>query len=171
MIPMSVVYTGLVGAAIAIVVATWQQNWKLKVLFLLLLRLAIGWQFLFEGLHKIHSHQVGVTETSKPFSSEPYFKVAPGPMGAMMRQVAGIAPETTIREKVVGEAMTLDAFNKLSVDAQASLCPKPVAEELTPPPTKDGPGAENLKAAWAKYARWLVAERHDAKVKYFGNDV
>ena len=34
--------------------------------FLVSLRLAIGWHFFIEGLHKIHTHQIGKTATSKP---------------------------------------------------------------------------------------------------------
>ena len=64
-IPAQVVYAGLVGLFFALVIATAQQKWKPKVFFLLALRLAIGWQFFFEGMHKIHSHAVGVTETSR----------------------------------------------------------------------------------------------------------
>ena len=52
--------------------------------FLILLRLAIGWHFFFEGYHKIHSDEIGPTETSKPFSSEMYFREATGPLGPLM---------------------------------------------------------------------------------------
>ena len=78
-LPVQILYAGLVGVLIALIVATAQQNWKPKVFFLLALRLAIGWQFLFEGLHKIQSHYIGATETNRPFSSEPYFKRSPRP--------------------------------------------------------------------------------------------
>ena len=64
---------------------------NLARLFLVLLRLAIGWHFLFEGMHKIHSHLVGPTETTRPFSSEPYFRDADGPLGDVVRKEMGIA--------------------------------------------------------------------------------
>jgi uncharacterized membrane protein YphA (DoxX/SURF4 family) len=51
------------------------------VVFLVLLRLAIGWHFLFEGLHKVHS-----TYSDRPFSSAGYFREAEGPLGAWMRR-------------------------------------------------------------------------------------
>jgi len=47
---------------------------------LIILRLIIGWHFLFEGLHKIHS-----LYTPKPFSSEIYFRESSGPMGKIMK--------------------------------------------------------------------------------------
>lgn len=47
---------------------------------LVLLRLAIGWHFLFEGFHKLHS-----LNTPKPFSSEIYFRESAGPLGKTMR--------------------------------------------------------------------------------------
>ena len=47
---------------------------------LILLRLIIGWHFLFEGLHKIHS-----LYSPKPFSSEIYFRESSGPLGKFMK--------------------------------------------------------------------------------------
>ena len=50
-------YAGLAGTAPGADRRHRDQNgWSLRVFFLLALRLAIGWHFLFEGLHKIHSH-------------------------------------------------------------------------------------------------------------------
>jgi len=59
------------------------------VFFLILLRLAIGWHFFFEGLDKIQSQWIGPTESSRPFSSAGYFREAPGPMGGWMRSTLG----------------------------------------------------------------------------------
>jgi len=47
---------------------------------LILLRLIIGWHFLFEGLHKIHS-----LYSPRPFSSEIYFRESSGPLGKFMK--------------------------------------------------------------------------------------
>src|SRR5262245_58823637 len=88
-VPLAVLYAGLAGTILALIVATWQNKWSCRVFFLLALRLAIGWHFLFEGLHKIHSHYVGETQTNRPFSSEPYFAAAEGPLGPTMRRQFG----------------------------------------------------------------------------------
>ena len=48
--------------------------------FLILLRVAIGWHFLFEGIDKVESMRRGVTETSRPFSSAGYLNESSGPM-------------------------------------------------------------------------------------------
>lgn len=88
-IPIQVLYAGLAGTVLALIVATAQNKWSPKVFFLLALRLAIGWHFLFEGLHKIHSHNVGVAEGNRPFSSEPYFKDADGPLAPLVRARTG----------------------------------------------------------------------------------
>ena len=61
----------------------------LTMAFLVLLRLAIGWHFLFEGLHKLDSFVRGETTTNKPFSSAGYFREAPGPLAYEMRQFVG----------------------------------------------------------------------------------
>jgi uncharacterized membrane protein YphA (DoxX/SURF4 family) len=64
------------------------MNWMTRV-FLVLLRLAIGWHFFFEGLEKVESVWRGPTETSRPFTSEGYLREASGPLGEVMRQQIG----------------------------------------------------------------------------------
>ena len=57
--------------------------------FLVLLRLAIGWHFLFEGIEKIESVNVGPTTTNRPWTSEPYLREASGPFGDYFRRQIG----------------------------------------------------------------------------------
>jgi uncharacterized membrane protein YphA (DoxX/SURF4 family) len=129
-LPLAVLYAGLAGTLLALVVATAQQRWQPRVFFLLALRLAIGWHFLFEGLHKVHSHWVGPTDTSKPFSSEPYMRVAPGPIGGLMRRQFD-DPGAAIAAKVRrGQEIAPEAFAKLPADKQAEACPAAVADAL-----------------------------------------
>src|SRR4051794_18175060 len=85
-LPSVIVYAGLLGLVAALIIVTAQNRWSLRVFFLLALRLAIGWQFFFEGMHKIESHWTGPSETNKPFTSEPYFKASPTAMGERMRK-------------------------------------------------------------------------------------
>jgi uncharacterized membrane protein YphA (DoxX/SURF4 family) len=56
------------------------MKWTTK-LFLILLQLAIGWHFLYEGLWKI--------KEEKKWSSRPYLSAANGPTGPAMRWSAG----------------------------------------------------------------------------------
>src|SRR6185312_14417030 len=65
-----ILYAGLAGTLLALIIASAQQKWSLRVFFLLALRLAIGWHFLFEGLHKIHSVYAGPGANNRVFSSE-----------------------------------------------------------------------------------------------------
>src|SRR4051794_17654579 len=58
-------------------------------IFLVLLRLAIGWHFLFEGIDKVRSLQIGPADTNKPFTSAGYFREAGGPLGSWIRGTAG----------------------------------------------------------------------------------
>src|SRR5947209_15616450 len=113
-IPIQVLYAGLGGTVLALIVATIQNRWSCRVFFLLALRLAIGWHFLFEGLHKVHSHSVGPTDANpRTFSSEPYFRAAPGPVGAFMRRQFE-DPDAVIASKVrPKENVTPEAFAKL----------------------------------------------------------
>jgi uncharacterized membrane protein YphA (DoxX/SURF4 family) len=99
-IPIQVLYAGLAGCVLALIVATIQNRWSLRVFFILALRLAIGWHFLFEGLHKVHSHYAGPSETTRPFTSEPYFREADGPLGPVMRQKLG-DPDEQVKAKLV----------------------------------------------------------------------
>jgi uncharacterized membrane protein YphA (DoxX/SURF4 family) len=58
-------------------------------LFLVLLRLAIGWHLLFEGVVKVRTHELGKTTTNTPFTSAPYLRDANGPLGDFFREQAG----------------------------------------------------------------------------------
>jgi uncharacterized membrane protein YphA (DoxX/SURF4 family) len=123
-------YAGLAGCLIALLVATWQQRWRARVFFLLALRLAIGWHFLFEGMYKIHSHAVGESAYNRVFTSEPYFKVAPGPFGEeMRRRTDDPAPVIAARATPAAE-VTPETFAALSAAEQAARCPEVVAKEL-----------------------------------------
>lgn len=57
------------------------------VLFVLM-RMTIGWHFLFEGIAKIYS-----TYTPKPFSSAGYFRESPGPLKQWMGGIFPLDPD------------------------------------------------------------------------------
>ena len=82
------------------------------VVFLVLLRLAIGWHFLYEGLHKLHSIELGETSTNpRPFTSASYFRDAPGPFATFMRGQLGdpdavAVAELTVEPVPAGEDVT-----------------------------------------------------------------
>jgi uncharacterized membrane protein YphA (DoxX/SURF4 family) len=130
MIPLSVIYVGLAGVMLALVVATAFQRGSPRVFFILALRLAIGWHFLFEGLHKIHSHYVGPTETNRPFSSAAYFRHAPGPLGPLLRR-SYEDPEGVIAARVrVPSTIDPELLRRSTLEDQAQACPTAVAAEL-----------------------------------------
>ncbi len=56
----------------------------LAIVFLVLLRIAIGWQFLYEGLWKYDT-----LDTAQPWSSEGYLKNAQGPLREHFRAMTG----------------------------------------------------------------------------------
>jgi uncharacterized membrane protein YphA (DoxX/SURF4 family) len=131
---LGLLYAGLAGTVLALIVATATNRWSPRVFFLLALRLAIGWHFLFEGLYKVNTYYAGPVEVNgkmqRPFSSEPYFKVAPGPLGERMRKEFG-DPDAEIAAKVKApETISPSEFAKLSVAGQAAKCPPAVAEQL-----------------------------------------
>jgi len=69
---------------------------RITCFFLILLRLAIGWHFLFEGWYKLHSHLIGKTESNRPFSSAGYLREATGPIGPYLRDKIGDPDEGTL---------------------------------------------------------------------------
>jgi uncharacterized membrane protein YphA (DoxX/SURF4 family) len=69
--------------------------------FLVLLRLAIGWHFLFEGVEKVESIHNGPTETNRPFSSEGYLREATGPISGLMRKQIGDPDEAALKRLTV----------------------------------------------------------------------
>jgi uncharacterized membrane protein YphA (DoxX/SURF4 family) len=62
---------------------------RAAIVFLILLRFAIGWHFFMEGVQKLESVRVGETTTNRPFSSAAYFREAPGPGGTWARSFVG----------------------------------------------------------------------------------
>jgi uncharacterized membrane protein YphA (DoxX/SURF4 family) len=60
----------------------------LGALFIILLRIAIGWHFLYEGAEKVNSTRYG----KEPFSAEVYLRNANGPFGSFFR---GMLPDPT----------------------------------------------------------------------------
>lgn len=58
--------------------------------FLVALRLAIGWHFFIEGLHKIQTHQIGKTATNVPWSCEAFFRVGYGPLAPFAKNLLQI---------------------------------------------------------------------------------
>jgi uncharacterized membrane protein YphA (DoxX/SURF4 family) len=69
---------------------------KLACLLLVALRLVIGWHFLVEGYFKIRSHQIGKTSTNTPWTSEPFFREAYGPIADWYRQQLGLTDEAAL---------------------------------------------------------------------------
>jgi uncharacterized membrane protein YphA (DoxX/SURF4 family) len=161
-IPIGVMYAGLAGALLALIVAAATNGWSLRVFFLLALRLAIGWQFLFEGLYKVQTHYGPPNETSRPFSSEPYFKAAPGPIGAYMRKQFD-DPAATISEKLTpGKEFSPGMFGKLPLADQAAACPAAVAQQLDGMETA---ATEAIKAEAEKRLTNAVADEAAAIAK------
>lgn len=71
--------------------------------FLVALRLVIGWHFVVEGAHKIHTHWVGKTPTNTPWTGEAFFREGYGPAAPLARNVLGLGEGNALaRLKVAG---------------------------------------------------------------------
>lgn len=62
---------------------------RLALVFLVLLRIVIGWHFFFEGYQKVSSVHRGPTETNRPWTSESFFREGTGPIAALVRSQIG----------------------------------------------------------------------------------
>jgi uncharacterized membrane protein YphA (DoxX/SURF4 family) len=83
---------------------------RLALVFLVLLRLAIGWHFLFEGLEKQRSVKLGESvligkpwsgESGQPWTSEPYFREGAGPLAKNVRSRIGDTDDLLIARLTV----------------------------------------------------------------------
>lgn len=167
----AIMYAGLAGTALALVVATGQNRWSPRVFFLLALRLSIGWHFLFEGLHKVHSVYHGPSETVRVFTSEPYFKVAPGPIGEQMRKQFS-DPGAVFADRVrPTKEISPAAFDALPVEQQAEACPPSVAAKLDAVPLDKVVAAIKAEAAADKKAADTAEKKAkadaEAEIKQF----
>src|SRR5260370_38816057 len=79
---------------------------NLTRVFLVLLRLAIGWHFFFEGWEKLDSLRTGPTTTNRPFTSASYLREATGPFADYFRNQAGETDEAGLNRPSRG---TLDS--------------------------------------------------------------
>lgn len=166
-----ILYAGLAGTLLALIVATASQKWSLRVFFLLALRLAIGWHFLFEGLHKLHSYYMGPSETNRVFSSEVYFKVSPGPLGPYMRKQFTDTDAFIATRVKAAQNIAPEAFAQLSIEKQAEACPEAVAKSLDEMLDKAGAAPARIQEAKAAYARWVYGvDGRDTKVKSISGD-
>lgn len=84
--------------------------------FLIGLRLVIGWHFFFEGVAKYESLKKEGAEGAKVFTSEGYFAEAEGPLGPKMREIIGDPNLKTLANlKLAGSGENRPANAKMPV--------------------------------------------------------
>jgi uncharacterized membrane protein YphA (DoxX/SURF4 family) len=142
-------------------------------ILLVVLRLAIGWHFLVEGLYKVETVYKGETTTSKPFSSEGFFRKAEGPLAKEMREYIGDpdeqalaklavkgAPENADPSKVPPHTLMPDAlerewddyFNRFVAAYKLDEAEKKTAED-------------KLRQAKDDFVKWLLTGSKEVKKK------
>ena len=116
---------------------------------LVVLRLAIGWHFLFEGIEKLDSYFRGPAEGKAVWTSEHYLRESTGPLRGVFRAQAGDLNEAlkkhqitwrSFRDKRAGKAAISDEWKILGyptlylIDHQGIIRQRwigaPPAEEL-----------------------------------------
>lgn len=108
----------------------------------------IGWHFLFEGLHKIHS-----LYSPKPFSSEIYFRESSGPLGKFMK---GFLPDqdAELIAKLDEKSIT-NEWNSSFKNFTSSY-------QLTPEQTKSA--EEILEKDLKKTKEWLAEGKKEIEI-------
>lgn len=139
----------------------------LACFFLVLLRVSIGWQFLYEGLWKLKTYQ-----TSQPWTAEGYLKNARGPLRATFRDMVG-DPDSLDKMDYDKVVANWDAWHQRLLTQQPDL---DEAQKQQIDTLLNGPAAftENLAALPAgvnlaefKPAKWAPK---DAYLKYNAQD-
>ena len=93
------------------------------VIFLIALRVSIGWHFFFEGWHKLHTHEIGVTETNKPWTSEGYFRLSEGPTRNLLLNFIGDLDQEML------EKLHLAPVEEGKLEADLARLPKPLVQD------------------------------------------
>jgi uncharacterized membrane protein YphA (DoxX/SURF4 family) len=114
-------------------------------LFLIALRLAIGWHFFIEGLEKLHT---------PGWSSEPYLREAVGPLAENFHQLAG---DRLVDKLKGGNAKELPST--LNIEWQAYF--DAFARHYTLTPTQVERARERLDAAKLQTAQWLMTGKEE----------
>ena len=73
---------------------------------LVLLRVVIGWHFLFEGLEKVDSWYHGPREGKPVWSAEPYLRESQGPLAWWFRQQLGDPDQEALAMLTLPEGAT-----------------------------------------------------------------
>jgi uncharacterized membrane protein YphA (DoxX/SURF4 family) len=138
----------------------------LTMVFLIALRLAIGWHFFFEGVHKLRSFEYG----NKVFSSAGYFREGPGPLASEMRKHLGDSDDDALARLTplsIREGETADP---------ASLMPPALKKEWEDSynqfvafygldADQEKKAKEELQKAETKVGRWLTIQAIPGKSK------
>jgi uncharacterized membrane protein YphA (DoxX/SURF4 family) len=179
----AIIYSGLGLCLLFVMLAAYQQKCSAKVFFILTLRLAIGWHFMFEGLHKIHSYYVGPTDSNRVFTSEPYFAMADGPLGPIVRKRIGDPSEIIARRIVAKSGVTLsdpakdtDLLKAVPDEVAAEWYEYAAKYEATYGTIEDPlpPGQITLiDRLLAQYGAWVVGKDkgRESKIRYVQSDV
>jgi uncharacterized membrane protein YphA (DoxX/SURF4 family) len=129
--------------------------WLTKV-FLVLLRLAIGWHLFVEGSAKLETFFTGPTGTTKPFSSKGYLQQSQGPLAPHFRQLAGDPDGYTLQmleKPELLEAQWRDYVTRYSTHYQLDAAQQTKAQEV-------------LKQQWDQTREWLKTGTREVSRDY-----
>lgn len=131
--------------------------------FLVLLRVCIGWHFFFEGVGKVKSAYLGKAAVNeKPFSSEAYFRESESFLGQKVKPFLLGDPDAELAEKLTPVDGAISPVLAAEWDAYFNNFKKTFNLN-----DEQGTAAnQKLTAQKERYAKWLVGDDGvDAKTK------
>ncbi len=136
------------------------MNWKptlIFAIFLVLLRLAIGWHFFIEGTIKVESFAHGVSLKEKPWSSAAYLNESSGPLADFFRAQGGDLDNAALARLL---APTSDPNDKslppaLEKEWDAYFARFKAENNLSSDPTQLQLAEGKVKQAKERAAEWL----------------
>ena len=132
----------------------------LTCIFLIGLRLVIGWHFFFEGIYKVRTNNIGEAEISKPFSSVGYFAEAEGPLGPKIREIIGDPDAIAIQKLTLAGAVDDKPVSKMPVvlAAEWDTYLKTLVDEYKLDDSARKLAEAKLDQAKSDYVLWLTDE-------------
>ena len=132
-----------------------------SIVLIVLLRLSIGWQFLYEGLWKINT-----LNTPTPWSAEGYLKNAQGPLRNTFRNMTGDPNDLDWLDKDKVAAKWDDWANRFAGHYQMDD-KQQVAQKVTFSKSVDMRGNDDV--SWSRAVRYLardMAEKRERNPRY-----
>lgn len=138
--------------------ASWVFDMRITfwtAVFLVLLRVCIGWHFFFEGVGKVKSAYSGkVVVSEKPFSSEAYFRESESWLGKKLKPILLGDPDA----EVAGKFKPVNGEIPADVAAEWQSYTEAFKKTFKLDESQSKVADEKLEAHKARYVKWITGD-------------